>query len=52
MDCLAAAYRLWERDGSGTGDASVLEREFDISLVRFEDFAANLARSWKLDSLV
>lgn len=51
-EAIAAAYRLWERDGSGTGDASVLEREFDISLVRFEDFAANLVRSWKLDSLV
>lgn len=47
---IAAAYRLWERDGSGTGDASVLEREFDISLTPFQDYATNLAKAWNLAS--
>ncbi len=49
---IAAAYRLWERDGSGTGDASILEREFDVSLTRFQDFAANLVEAWKRESLI
>ena len=44
---IAGAYRLWERNGSGTGDASILEREFDVTLTRFRDFAANLAEIWK-----
>jgi uncharacterized protein YbjT (DUF2867 family) len=43
---VAGAYRLWERDGSGTGDVSILEREFDVSLTRFQDFAENLAATW------
>ncbi|MDJ0940331.1 MAG: NAD(P)H-binding protein [Woeseiaceae bacterium] len=43
---IAGAYRLWERDGSGTGDAAVLEREFDISLTSFQDYAASLAATW------
>jgi uncharacterized protein YbjT (DUF2867 family) len=43
---VAEAYRLWERDGSGTGDASILETEFDVSLTRFRDYAANLAETW------
>ena len=46
---IAGAYRLWERDGSGTGDASTLEREFDVSLTRFQDYAANLAKAWHRD---
>jgi len=25
-EAIAAAYRLWERDGSGTGDPSILEK--------------------------
>lgn len=45
-EAVAGAYRLWERDGGGTGDASILEREFDVSLTRFEDYAANLATAW------
>jgi uncharacterized protein YbjT (DUF2867 family) len=49
---VAAAYRLWERDGSGTGDASILETEFDISLTRFQDYAANLAETWKSQALI
>jgi len=49
---IAGAYRQWERDGSGTGDASILEREFGISLTRFQDYAANLAESWKRASLI
>lgn len=49
---IAGAYRLWERDGSGTGDASLLEREFEISLTRFQDFAAGLANAWKRESLI
>ena len=49
---IAGAYRLWERDGSGTGDASILEREFDVSLTRFQDYAANLAAIWKSEQLV
>ena len=43
---IAGAYRLWERDGSGTGDASILEREFDVSLTRFQDYAKSLAAAW------
>lgn len=49
---VAAAYRLWERYGSGTGDASILEAEFDISLTRFHDYAANLAETWKREALI
>jgi len=47
---IAGAYRVWERDGSGTGDASILEREFDVSLTRFQDYAARLAETWKRES--
>lgn len=47
---VAQAYRLWERDGSGTGDPSIIEREFDVSLTRFEDFASRLATAWNLAS--
>jgi uncharacterized protein YbjT (DUF2867 family) len=49
---IAEAYRLWERDGSGTGDPLILEREFDVSLIRFRDYAANLVESWKREGLV
>lgn len=49
---VAAAYRLWERDGGGTGDASILESEFDVSLTPFQDYAANLAETWKRESLI
>ena len=49
---IAGAYRLWESDGSGTGDASILEREFDLSLTRFEDYAANLVETWRRESLI
>lgn len=49
---IAGAYRVWERDGSGTGDASILEREFDVSLTRFQDYAGNLVETWKRDSLI
>ena len=49
---IAGAYRLWERDGSGTGDASILEREFGASLTRFQDYAARLAETWKRESLI
>ena len=49
---VAAAYRLWECRGSGTGDASILETEFDISLIRFQDYAANLAETWKREALI
>jgi len=49
---IAGAYRLWERDGSGTGDASILEREFGVSLTRFQDYAANLAETWQRASLI
>ena len=48
---IAAAYRLWEHDGSGTGDASILEREFGVSLTRFQDFAAKLAETWGRETL-
>ena len=48
---IAGAYRLWERDGSGTGDASILEREFGVSLTRFQDYAATLAETWKRETL-
>ena len=48
---IAGAYRLWERDGSGTGDPAILEREFDVSLIRFRDYAANLVESWKREGL-
>ena len=49
---VAGAYRLWERDGSVTGDASKLETEFDVSLTRFQDYAANIAESWKREALI
>ncbi len=49
---VAAAYRLWERHGGGASDASILEREFDVSLTRFQDYAANLAETWKRESLI
>ena len=49
---IAGAYRVWERDGSGTGDASILEREFDVSLTRFQDYAAKLVETWKRESLI
>jgi hypothetical protein len=49
---IAGAYRLWERDGSGTGDASILERDFDISLTRFQDYAANIVETWKREGLI
>ena len=49
---VAGAYRLWERDGSGTGDASDVETEFDVSLTRFQDYAANLAETWKREALI
>lgn len=49
---IAGAYRLWERDGSGTGDASIIESEFDVSLTRFRDFAANMVDTWKRASLI
>jgi uncharacterized protein YbjT (DUF2867 family) len=49
---IAGAYRVWERDGSGTGDASILETEFDMSLTRFQDYAANLVETWKRESLI
>ena len=49
---VAAVYRLWERDGSGTGDASDLETEFDVSLTQFQDYAANLAETWKQEALI
>lgn len=49
---IAGAYRLWERDGSGTGDSSILEREFGVSLTRFRDYAARLAETWKRASLI
>ena len=45
---VAEAYRLWERDGSGAGDASILESEFDVSLTRFEDYANGLAAAWNV----
>jgi uncharacterized protein YbjT (DUF2867 family) len=51
-EAIAGAYRLWERDGSGTGDASILEREFDVSLIRFQDYAANLVETWKRKTLI
>ena len=51
-EAIAGAYRLWERDGSGTGDASIIESEFDVSLTRFQDYAANLAETWKRESLI
>ena len=49
---IAAAYRLWERDGSGTGDPSILEMEFDVSLTRFQDYAANLVDTWTHEGLI
>ena len=49
---IAGAYRLWERDGSGTGDASIIESEFDVSLTRFRDYAASVADAWKRASLL
>jgi len=49
---IARAYRVWERDGSGTGDASILEREFDVSLTRFRDYAANLVETWNRETLI
>ena len=49
---IAGAYRLWERDGSGTGDASIIEQEFQVSLTRFQDYAANLAANWNREGLI
>ena len=49
---IAGAYRLWERDGSGTGDPSILETEFEVSLTPFQDYAANLAETWKRHALI
>ena len=49
---IAGAYRLWESDGSGTGDASIIEREFGVSLTAFRDFAAGLAETWRADSRI
>ena len=49
---IAGAYRLWERDGSGTGDESNLETEFDMSLTRFRDYAARLAESWRREARI
>lgn len=49
---IAGAYRAWERDGSGTGDASILESEFDVSLTGFQDYAANLVEAWKRETLI
>ena len=49
---IAGAYRLWERDGSGTGDASILERDFEISLTRFQDYAANIVEIWRREGLI
>ena len=51
-EAMAGAYRLWERDGSGTGDASIIESEFDVSLTRFQDYAANLVETWKRESMI
>jgi len=51
-EAIAGAYRIWERDGSGTGDASIPEREFGVSLTRFQDYAADLAKTWKHASLI
>jgi uncharacterized protein YbjT (DUF2867 family) len=51
-EAIAGAYRLWERDGSGTGDASILEHEFDVSLTRFQDYAAKLVETWKRESMI
>lgn len=50
-EAIAGAYRRWERDGSGTGDPSILESEFDVSLTRFEDYATGLVEVWKRDGL-
>ena len=49
---ITETYRLWERDGSGTGDASILEQEFDMTLVRFHDYAADLVKAWKRERLL
>jgi uncharacterized protein YbjT (DUF2867 family) len=49
---IAGAYRVWERDSSATGNASTLETEFDVSLTRFQDYAANLAQHWKQEVLI
>ena len=49
---IAAAYRLWERSGFGTGDASILEREFGVSLTRFQAYAANLVETWKQETRI
>lgn len=51
-EAIAGAYRLWERDGSGTCDASIIEREFDVSLTRFQDYAAKLVKTWKRQALI
>ena len=51
-EAIVGAYRLWERDGGGTGDASMLEHEFDVSLTRFRDYAADLAEAWKRESMI
>jgi uncharacterized protein YbjT (DUF2867 family) len=49
---VAAAYRLWERDGGGTLDTSILEHEFNVSLTRFQDYASSLAQTWKCGGLI
>ncbi len=49
---IADSYRLWEREGGGTGDAAFLENEFDVKLTRFVDFAANVAREWRGNKLI
>jgi uncharacterized protein YbjT (DUF2867 family) len=49
---VVAVYRLWERGSNVTGNASILETEFDISLTRFQDYAANLAETWKREALI
>lgn len=51
-EAIAGAYRLWERDGGGTGDASVIEREFDVSLTQFGDFVTNMVETWKRDGRI
>lgn len=40
---VAAAYRQWQQDGSGVGDAAALETEFGVSLTSFADYCATLA---------
>lgn len=49
---IAATYRLWERDGSGTGDVSILKREFNVMPMHFHEYATKLVEAWKKDGLV